>query len=168
MVHLKIKCNTSARFLNKKDLYKRIMLKMTRCSENHKAQTPRFSFLAWQKAVLPHSCVRNIKDGICIQVCKTKVLSKRLDFSLDVLLDKTSGENLEHLIDSVWPPCWVSRLKSIDVDWSLIFVKNSSKSIAIEWKSTRLATLSRNSSESMRSSVSLGEQIFVMINTISW
>ena len=46
--------------------------------------------------------------------------------------------------------------------WS--FSKKSSKIIAVEWKSSRLATLSSKSSESMRSSVSLSGEIFVMVN----
>jgi len=56
---------------------------------------------------------------------------------------------------AVWPPCWVSRMESSDVEWSLIFVKKSSKRTVVEWKLSRLATLLRKSSESMRSSVSL-------------
>ena len=45
--------------------------------------------------------------------------------------------------------------------------KKSSKIIVFELKSTCLATLSRKSSENMRSSVSLGGQIFLLVNIFS-
>ena len=45
--------------------------------------------------------------------------------------------------------------------------KKSSKRAVAERKSSRLTTLSRKSSESMRSIVSLGEQIYVMVNIFS-
>ena len=53
---------------------------------------------------------------------------------------------------AVWPPCWVSRVMLSEV-WFLS--KKSSKRTVVEWKSSRLVTLSRKPNESIRSSVSL-------------
>ena len=70
-------------------------------------------------------------------------------------------EPFGHLVE------WVewSRVMLSEV-WSLS--KKSRKIIAVEWKSSRLATLSSKSSESMRSNVSLSGQIFVMVNSFHW
>jgi len=56
---------------------------------------------------------------------------------------------------AVWPPCWVSRVESSDVEWSLIFVKKIEQKNCCWVKSSRFATMSRKLSQSMRSSVSL-------------
>ena len=96
-------------------------------------------------------------DGLCSK-CYKDAVKRRQDASQAAARPSSASSMLLWIVIHFFI-CYIllmsesSDVELSDVEWSLIFAKKSSKRIAVEWKLARLATLSRKSSESMRSSV---------------